>query len=203
MNEPPGILILAGGEATRLPGKLLLAVGDSAADEMPMLVRVLRNMRDAQPREIVISGKSSFPPDVDALLDAPLVIDRWPGRGPLAGILTAFAQMRSRYVFVVAGDAPNLTAAFANELATRIRVGDEAIVPEHPERGGIEPLAAIYDRLAFLREGLPVLRSGGGALRRVVERLRVRHVPVDDRRIFANINTPADYAATRGRPLRP
>jgi molybdopterin-guanine dinucleotide biosynthesis protein A len=208
MTASLGILVLAGGDATRLPGKLALPVSGTRADDaetLPMLVHVFRNMAHSQrgDREIVIAGKGTFSPEIDALLDAPLVIDRWTRRGPLAGLLTAMARMRSRYVFAAAGDAPNLTAAFADALAARMVPGDEAIVPERAPNASdaeagvraIEPLAAVYDRLAFLREGLPVLRSGRGALRLVLARLRTRYVIVDDADTFANVNTPDDYRA--------
>ena len=192
-----GILILAGGEATRLPGKLLLPIHSGSGEDVPMLVRVLQNMRAPEPREIVISGKSTFPPALDAQLDVPLVIDRWPGRGPLAGMLSAMARMRSRYVFAVAGDAPNLSAAFANDLMVRAQSGDEAVCPRHVRDGRIEPLASVYDRLAFLRHGLPVLRSGRGSLRSVLDRMNVRYVAVEDEEPFANINTSADFEHVR------
>lgn len=198
MSDTFGVAILAGGEATRLPGKLLLAVADDDARDVPMLVRVLAQMRDAGPREIVIAAKSTFPAEIDALLDVPLAIDRWPGRGPLAGMLTAMACMRSRFVFAVAGDAPNLTATFARDLATHLAPGVEAIVPSGAH-GRIEPLAALYDRLSFVRAGLPVLRSGHGSLRRVIAELDARYVPIANDGYFANINTPADYASVRDR----
>jgi molybdopterin-guanine dinucleotide biosynthesis protein A len=61
----------------------------------------------------------------------------------------------------------------------------------------IEPLAAIYAREAFVREGLPILLSGDGALRSVIDRLNARFVEIDDDRVFANVNTRADYDAIR------
>jgi molybdopterin-guanine dinucleotide biosynthesis protein A len=58
-------------------------------------------------------------------------------------------------------------------------------------------IAALYRREAFLREALPILRSGEGALRLVIDRLATTFVPVGDERAFANVNTPQDYAAIR------
>jgi molybdopterin-guanine dinucleotide biosynthesis protein A len=185
-----GIAILGGGEATRLPGKLSLAV-----DDLPMIARVFANVSAG--RETFVAGKATFPAALDALLPAPLVIDRWSRRGPLGGLLSTFARMRSELVFAVAGDAPFVDCAFVERLITAWRAGDEALVPVH-ERDGksrLEPLAALYDRRAFVREGLRVLRDGRGALRLVIERLRSRTLPLDDPRIFANVNTPEDYAA--------
>jgi molybdopterin-guanine dinucleotide biosynthesis protein A len=195
-----GVLVLAGGEATRLPGKLTLEIGD-VTEHVPMIARVFANVAQDRAREIAISGKATFARDLDAHLTAPLVIDRWARRGPLGGMLSSFARMRARFVFVVAGDAPMLDIAFAERLARAYEPGDEALVPSHLARAtqetasAIEPLAALYDRLAFLREGVPILRRGRGALHLVIAALRTRYVPIDDARIFTNVNTPADFAA--------
>jgi molybdopterin-guanine dinucleotide biosynthesis protein A len=187
-----GVLILGGGEATRLPGKLELETGD-----LPMLARVVRNT--AGGRETFVACKGGLPAALDAFVPATAVVDRWSLRGPLAGLLTTMGQMHSRFVFAVAGDSPFVDASFIETLAASLRKGDEAVVPTHPREGKtqLEPLAALYDRLAFLREGFPVLREGRGRLDLVIERLRARFVEVADARVFTNVNTPADYAALR------
>jgi molybdopterin-guanine dinucleotide biosynthesis protein A len=187
-----GVCILAGGEATRLPGKLALAVGD-----VPMLVRVYRNV--SRERETWLSTKGELAPEIGAQIDAPRVIDRWPLRGPLSGLLSTMSEMRTEWVFAVAGDAPFVDADFIAVLAAHVGPDVEAIVPMHDENAKrIEPLAALYRREAFLREGMPVLLGGEGALRLVIDRLKTRFVPVRDARPFANVNTPADYDALRG-----
>ena len=75
-----GVVILAGGEATRLPGKLELDAGG-----LPLIVRVLQNVRAAGP--VYVSANRSFPPEIDMALHCPIVVDRHPGRGPLSGLL--------------------------------------------------------------------------------------------------------------------
>ena len=189
-----GVLIVAGGEATRLPGKLELASGD-----LPLLARVFANVRDAG--EIAIACKGSFPAELDAFLEAPLIVDRWSRRGPLAGMLSAMGRMRSRFVFALAGDAPFVDAGVIARLRAERREGDEAVVPVHERAGTVqrEPLAALYDRLAFLRAGFPLLRRGNGALVSVIDRLQARFVDFADGSAFANVNTPADYATMRAR----
>jgi molybdopterin-guanine dinucleotide biosynthesis protein A len=183
------VLILAGGEATRLPGKLALPAGG-----VPLLARVYRNLAPGRSVRLALNG--ALPRKLDELLPIPATLDRWPRRGPLGGMLSAFADMRARWVFAVAGDAPYLDARFLEELEAARRPGDEAIVPVYRTDGRdqVEPLAALYDRPAFLREGYRVLRSGNGGPRAVLERLRVRHYPVASDARFASINTPADYA---------
>ena len=146
-----GVLILGGGEATRLPGKLELGAGP-----VPMLVRVFENLSPG--RETWLAGKGSLAPALDALLPAPLAVDRWSLRGPLAGLVTTMARMRARWVFAVAGDAPLVESAFIDRLVAERMPGDEAVVPIHDRDGKRqpEPLAALYDRLAFLREAFPI-----------------------------------------------
>lgn len=180
---------MAGGEATRLPQKLQLATG-----ELPMIVRVYRNVAAAG--ETFVSCKATFPPAIDELLPCPMVVDRWPLRGPLAGMLSTMQEMRSPHVFAVAGDAPFIDRGFIRSLGDRLQPGDEAVVPVRGVR--FEPLAALYDRRAFLRVGWPLLHAGNGKLAAVIDGLAARLVPFDeDAPVFANINTPADYAALR------
>ena len=185
-----GVCILAGGEATRLPGKLFLAAGD-----VPMLVRVYRNVSPG--RETWISTKGALPAEIDAALAGPMVVDRWTRRGPLSGLLSTMNEMRTEWVFACAGDAPFVDAAFVDALAAHVAPELDAVVPAHDAAGRrIEPLAALYRRAAFLREGLPVLLGGDGALRLVIDRLKAKFIAVpDDDRALANVNTPQDYAA--------
>lgn len=191
-DDPIGICILAGGEATRLPNKLALDVGD-----LPMLVRVYRNVSPGRPTWLATKG--ALAPEIDALIDAPQVVDRWPLRGPLSGLLSTMSEMRTEWVFAVAGDAPFVDAAFVDSLAAYLTPAIDAVIPMHDQDAKrIEPLASLYRREAFLREGTPVLLGGKGVLRLVIDRLNVRFVPVRDERPFTNVNTPADYERVRG-----
>jgi molybdopterin-guanine dinucleotide biosynthesis protein A len=191
-SSTAGVIVLAGGEAKRLPGKLYLDAGD-----LPLLVRVYRNVCPG--RETLISTKGALPYEIDLLIDAPAVVDRWPLRGPLSGLLSTMGEMRAPWAFAVAGDAPFVDAALIDRLEAQIRPGDEAIVPRRMRDGApqIEPLAALYLRSAFVREGLPLLSGGNVAMRAVIEHLNTRYVDVEDEKIFANVNTPDDYAAIR------
>ncbi|GAC1577523.1 MAG: molybdenum cofactor guanylyltransferase [Candidatus Elarobacter sp.] len=194
MTGGVGICILAGGEATRLPGKLALEV-----DSVPMLVRVYRNVSRGREHATWLSTKGELPPEIVQHLDVPQVVDRWPLRGPLSGLLSTMSAMPSEWVFAVAGDAPFVDAAYVESLVAQAQPGDEAVIPMHGDDSKrIEPLAALYRREAFLREGMPILLRGDGALRLVIDRLKARFVPVRDERPFTNVNTPADYDRLRG-----
>jgi molybdopterin-guanine dinucleotide biosynthesis protein A len=184
--DDTAVVILAGGEATRFPDKLQRTVGGR-----PLLLHVYERVRGTWP--VFVAAKGSFAPDIDAQLDCPIVIDRWPRRGPLAALLSACGEIETPYVFAVAADMPNVDAALLESLARERRDGDEAVVPEHG--GRIEPLAALYDRRALLREGAALPVRQGGALHELVARLQARFVPFPDAP-FVNVNTPADFERT-------
>jgi molybdopterin-guanine dinucleotide biosynthesis protein A len=185
------ICLLAGGEAQRLPGKLEMDVGG-----MPLVLRVYRELRGFAP--LYVSVKGGFPPPIDAAIDAPMVLDRWPGRGPLGGILSVAAVAERPLLFVVAADAPFVKRQTLESLAEAWEDGTEAVVPirgSSIQKNYVEPLCALYDRAALLREGYVVLREGSGAVRAVVERLKARRVRIGDERVFLTMNTPADRHA--------
>lgn len=187
MSARTAVVILAGGQATRLPGKLELDAGG-----LPLVVRVYRNVREVGP--VIVSSGCSFSPAVEMLLDCPIIIDRWPGRGPLAGLYTAFEFARAPRVFVVAGDAPFVTAKVADELLSEWEPSAQAVVPVNAQ-GRLEPLCAVYDRIAFLHAAGEVLAAGSGGVVAAVERVRAKRVRLRDERVFANVNTAADRRA--------
>jgi len=195
-NGDIAILILAGGEATRLPGKLMLDAGG-----VPLLARVYRNLvGEARTREVAIACNAMNRAGIAALLPVPTIVDRWPNRGPLGGMLTAMESLRAPWVFVAAGDAPFVDATFLQRLAAERHDDDECVVPQSGGAGlstTLEPLAALYDRTALLREGSVVFHTGGGSIQGVIRRLRARVVTNIDARAFMNVNTPAEYRALR------
>jgi len=192
------VVLLAGGEATRLPGKLGLA---SAG--VPLVVRVYRNI--ASDREIVLSRGADFDRELLAQLPIASIVDRYERRGPLGGLLSAMATLTTPRVFAIAADMPNVDAALLDRIEAAWQPGDEAVVPGYDLDGErhIEPLAALYDRLAFIREGTRVLEDGRGSVRRVVERLKTRLHGGEERSLFTNLNTPADYAALQAKERQP
>jgi molybdopterin-guanine dinucleotide biosynthesis protein A len=182
MSETPTVILLAGGEAVRLPRKL-----ERLADGVPLIVRAYRRLAAEYP--VVISHSATFAPEIDEQLDAPKIADRWIRRGPLGGILSVCAAIEARRVFVVAGDTPNVAPETLRALCEAWIDGDEAVVPVHD--GVIEPLVALFDRAALLREGMPLL-EGGGAVRDAIARMRTRYLSMDAE-LFVNVNTPADW----------
>jgi molybdopterin-guanine dinucleotide biosynthesis protein A len=183
------VVILAGGEATRFPGKL-----ESDAGGMPLLLRVYRNVRSIGP--VYVSANAPFGPEVTRELDCAIVPDRRPARGPLGGIVSTFESVLQPLCFTVAGDSPFVDRSVFDRLLAAWEPRLEAAVAERA--GRLEPLCAIYAREAFLREGRRELATGSGAVRAVVERLAHRRVSFPDERALAGINTIADRDALLG-----
>jgi molybdenum cofactor guanylyltransferase len=176
------IVLLAGGEATRFPGKL-----EREIEGRPMIVGVLEALKGRWP--IYVAGKAGFTLDVDAAIEWRPLIDRWPAGGPLLALLSAAPQIRSERIFAVAADQPRLERHVLERLSAAWQPGDEAVVPEH--EGGIEPLAALYDRFALLREGERLRRAGRRAMRDLIAALATRLVRIE-RAYFHNVNAPSD-----------
>jgi molybdopterin-guanine dinucleotide biosynthesis protein A len=184
MTSSVAVVILAGGEARRLPRKLERKVRGA-----PLLLTVYRNFCKDFP--IYVSARETLPPQLDNALECPVIIDRWLGRGPLGGLATAAATIDADRLFAVAGDAPAVTGAVLDALLTAWQPGDEAVVPEHG--GRLEPLAALYDRLALLREATASVAAGEYAMHALLDRLKPRRIALDDE-FFVNVNTEADLA---------
>lgn len=133
--------------------------------------------------------------------------DKWPGEGPLGGILTALSDAKQSagahaLALIVSCDMPFLTADWLRFLAERAaESGAEAVVPK--SRHGWEPLCACW-RVPAADLIWPSFEAG---TRKITEALNVLHVEVLDEkdwkrfdtngRLFWNMNTVADYEEAR------
>lgn len=188
-------VVLAGGRSTRMGGrnKAFAAVGGE-----PIVARALRVLRSLF-AEVVIATND---PERYRDLDAAVVADAFPGRGPLAGLHAAMGVASHPWVFVAACDMPGLDARTIRFLLDR--AGDaDAVVPCW--EGDIEPLHAAYAvRTRPVAERC--LRDGRPAMRDFLPELRVTYVPEADLALvagtaesFLNVNTPEELAAVGGR----
>ena len=184
MPSDTAIVILAGGDATRLPQKLERNLGSS-----PLLLHVFNNVRGRWP--VFIAGSSTFSTSLDAQLTCPLLIDRWPQQGPLAALVSAAGELPHRRIFALAGDAPSISLDALEQLDTAWNSHCEAVVAHRDGRS--EPLLALYDSAALVREGRALFANGERSMRALLERLRVTPLSFASAS-FTNINTPADYA---------
>ncbi|PWU12639.1 MAG: hypothetical protein C5B51_00225 [Terriglobia bacterium] len=124
----------------------------------------------------------------------PVIPDRYPGEGPLGGILTALQHSTRDWNLVVACDMPGITSAFLVRLLEAAEnSGGEALIPvRQPERP--EPLCAVYHRNSLL--GLETaFQHGERKIMTALAGMRMVRFPIDEPALFRNLNTPEDWAA--------
>lgn len=138
---------------------------------------------------------------------APLVEDRFPGQGPLGGIITALQDAGSElqpaaFVLIVSCDMPFLTAEWLAFLCERAQNSEaQVVVPE--SETGLEPLCACWRMNAA--DSIQAAFDSG--VRKVTEAMKRLPMEVLDEsawkrfdtqgRLFWNMNTAADFAEAR------
>ncbi|MDR2674600.1 MAG: molybdenum cofactor guanylyltransferase [Opitutaceae bacterium] len=187
--------LLLGGRSRRMgrDKALLPAAGE------PLWRRQARVLHEAGAERVsVVLRRRQLPPPGLADASARVLRDRFPGAGPLAGLHAALsAEPPGALVMLLAVDLPRIDAAWFVWLLRFCQPGAGAAACA---AGVPEPLAAIYPA-----EAAPLaaaaLAAGDCSLRRLLPLLagrgllRLAEIPPGHREIFANCNTPADYAA--------
>ncbi len=194
MSDAYSIVILAGGRAKRLPGKLQAEFGGTT-----LLARVIENLKPLG-AEIVLSIDADFDPAVAEELGIRTVVDVTPERGPVAALASTIATVGTPYFFAAPGDAPFVDSSFVTSLALARRDGDEAVVAFEGEAplGRLHPLPALYERAAFIRAARKALSTEKPSLHAVLGTLAVRRVafPEGDLRLL-NVNTSEDLESAK------
>jgi molybdopterin-guanine dinucleotide biosynthesis protein A len=185
--------VLAGGGSTRFGQDKALVEFEGK----PMLTRMVELLRGATKSTKVVAVRGKY-----EAFGVELVEDRWPGEGPLGGIITALEHAAgnagSEWNLIVSCDMPFLTREWLTFLCERAAKSEVHVV--FPDSGhGPEPLCACYrtDAAVALRAAF---ESG---VRKVTQGLQHVTTEVLDEadwkrfdsagRLFWNMNTPADY----------
>jgi molybdenum cofactor guanylyltransferase len=182
--------ILAGGAARRLGGavKALLPIGDRR-----IIDRQLAALQTVT-RTIFIVAPDPAPYDGLGLRVVP---DAVAGAGALGGIYTAIVESPEPRTLVLACDMPFVTPALFRALAAPERADADVVIPRSTR--GLEPLCAVYARAC----AAPILeRIRRGALQAsglpgvTVSEIGPEVIAAidEDGLLFANVNTPHDYA---------
>ena len=193
-----GAYILAGGGSTRFGrDKALVEV-----DGLPMLGRMIALVRSVAENVKVVGAPEKY-----AQFEREMVSDRWPGEGPLGGIVTALedatkSATECEWNLILSCDMPFLTQEWMNFLCERAAKSEAQVVVPYSAHGP-EPLCACYRT------------DAAGALRAAVESgvrkvtLGLQHVTTEvldeadwkrfdsAGRLFWNMNTAADYEEAR------
>jgi molybdopterin-guanine dinucleotide biosynthesis protein A len=190
--------VLAGGGSTRFGrDKALVEVGG-----LPMLGRMIALLQCVAKNVKVIGTSENY-----ARFEGEMVSDRWPGEGPLGGIITALkdaaeSPARCEWNLIVSCDMPFLTADWLRFLGERAVKSNAKVLLPH-SAGGPEPLCACYRTDA----AEPLLQAFGSGIRKITDALKHLTTEVLDEadwkrfdsagRLFWNMNTAADYEEAR------
>jgi len=194
--------VQAGGGSTRFGvDKALVEIGGKT-----LLERTVELMDSVcgETRIVAAAGKYAHP-------RAPIVADKWPGQGPLGGILTALHFIKEQFriadeedscALIVSCDMPFLTREWLAYLCDRAAKSTaQVVVPE--SENGLEPLCACWRTEA----AVTIQGAFDGGVRKVTEAMK--RLPMEvldegdwkrfdtDGRLFWNMNTAEDYEEAR------
>lgn len=174
-----GAAVLAGGQSRRMGRDKASLVWRG----LPLAVRVAGTLARAGCEPVVQVGG---PPDTGV----PWVPDRFPGEGPLGGVLTAFDAVPSALVVVTACDLPRLTEVTVRRLITALEAAPEAgLAMAHS--GRLEPLCAVWRTDVVAPVVQAAWERGERSLMAVLTDLPSVLVPVSPGEVL-NANTPDD-----------
>ncbi len=140
------IVILAGGQSRRMGfNKALLKI-----DGRPLIQILSDRMRPLTDR-IIISANDS---DSYRFLNIPVILDRFSGHGPLAGLHAAMLGQESTLYVLLACDLPNLPITMLEKMVLLCE-GFDAAIPR-TDNGLAHPLCAVYRRtcLPYIEQAL-------------------------------------------------
>lgn len=194
MSSRAGGIILAGGSSRRMgEDKNRLLLGDRT-----LLAHVIGRVAMVCDPVVVVARSAGDYPGCGAAV----VADRWPGGGPLGGLITGLDALTTSWAAVVAGDLPFVEPAVLAGLLG-LRAGWDAVVPDV---GGLpQPHCAVYAKAA-VSVASAVFDAGGRSLRELLDAPGLRVLYVRDERLrewdpdlvsFLNINTPEDLDLAR------
>src|SRR6202011_1513726 len=135
--------VLAGGASSRFGrDKALVRFG-----AIPLLLRIVKLAQGCTSEVAVVADAQKYA-DLDGNLE--IIEDRWPGEGPLGGIITGLQRSAAtnhpaEWNLILSCDMPFLTAEWLKFLVDRARASPpeiEIILPHSAH--GPEPLCACY-----------------------------------------------------------
>ena len=187
---------MAGGRGLRLGRNKAL----ETIDHQTLIQRTVSSLLFLGAEIIVVTGPHNTELGVEDLGRVRVVLDAWPGRGPLVGIYTGLLNSRSEKNLAVACDMPFLNPRLIRYMA-EVSAGYDAVVPRLGME--IEPLHAIYGGNCLI-EVKHMLDEGVYSVSELLKRVKVRYIEAaeidhfDSHHLsFFNINTEADLKHAR------
>jgi len=199
--------VLAGGESSRMgrdKALLVLPTGETLLD------RALRLAKTVSDEVKLVAPSSRY----SEIVDVPVVEDVYPACGPLAGIHASLSASETELNLVLAVDCPLVTPELLQFLV-RVAAATDKLATVPRVAGHLHNVCAVYRR-EFAKIAEKVLagsavqhavaggtgRRRGTRVDRLFTEVPTRIVDEDELRragfgpeLFANVNTPAEFAA--------
>ncbi len=191
MKKNYGLVILAGGKGSRL-GREKAWVSLNGQN---LVERVASRLRCLDGKLVVVYAPLQKKPSLDLDIQPQIVVDVYPGKGPLVGIYSGLKACKADAVFVTACDMPFVNPELVRFLFDLLP-GYDAVVPL--QNGLTEPLHAVYSSscLSVMEE---LIESGERKVESLFDVIKVRYVEKDELEAvdkgcfsFFNINTRKD-----------
>tara|TARA_B100000902_G_C27312303_1_gene919119 strand:+ start:1859 stop:2455 length:597 start_codon:yes stop_codon:yes gene_type:complete len=182
------VAILAGGKSKRMGcDKTLLEI-----DGIPILKRIIDVAEGLSQECLIISNT----PHKHDSFGWPILSDSYGNTGPLGGLYTALKSINSERLLLLACDMPYMRYDFLNYITT-IYTKKDAVVPfDHLP----QPLCSVY-KTTLISTIDSLIKKQRLSMRYFLKQIDVLQVLPDqwshlkaDKKLFANINTPEDYA---------
>ena len=126
-----------------------------------------------------------------ARLGLEVVVDQWPGEGPLGGLTTAVAWSPEPLVVVAACDQPWLDAATVVRLVGAHATGTAIVASVSSVDGVVQPLPGVYRR-NLLPALVGSMDAGRRALKEALELGPISVVPLGDGRTVRDVDRVSD-----------
>ncbi len=131
-------IILAGGKNLRLgSSKALEIIGGKS-----LIERVVERVKLVSTQTLIVTSLGQ--PVLPVAGEVEVLVDLYPGKGPLGGIYTGLLASPSSHSIVVACDMPFLNIELLRYMI-ELSQGFDAVVPRL-EEGKVEPLHAVYSK---------------------------------------------------------
>lgn len=190
--------VMAGGGSTRFGRDKALVEFNGKT----MLERAIELLRRVTEEAAIVAAAGKYP-----RAGARMIADRWPGEGPLGGIVTALLDAASfsakpEWALIVSCDMPFLSEEWLRFLTGRAVKSRAEVLVANSARGP-EPLCACWKVAAATRLEEEFL-SGTRKITQAMQAIRTEMLDEPEwkrfdsaGRLFWNMNTAADYDEVR------
>jgi len=175
--------VLAGGRSSRMGrDKALLTLGGE-----PLVQRAVGKLSEVC-AEVAIAGGTEELMRFDRVIP-----DRFPGYGPLGGIVSALEQSPAEWNLFLSVDAPFVPVSCLKTLLLMAAgFSGVAVIARADDR--MQPLCAVYSRKALTILEQELAAGRWKVLSAIEAAGDVKVMDFEDARWFANLNTPEEFA---------